>query len=314
VLKGVALTNFNLERLQEIVEPPSSITRRTGFEGVQVVSNQVSFSIIDTRPIDGGMLRWCEKRGISIMAYGVLLGGLLSDDWLGAEEPTPKTEGGEPELELDTPSLERSFGYVLRWGSWEHFQDLLIVLRDIADKHQRQIRKVAAKLGTGYERSSAGSWQHQPQLDAKVSIAHVAIRWVLQQASSSSSKSTVCAILGQRLGHPWGVSEKHARENAVVFAFELDRHDFARIEKVRTAHGTRPLLESMGDCGDEHRVKPEGAGPVTELPDEDGLVSLMDAAEDAVKDGQGKSLGREFAHLSDEELKKMGGWRSGVTK
>ena len=40
----------------------------------------------------------------------------------------------------------------------------------------------------------------------------------------------------------------------------------------------------------------------------------MDAAEDAVKDGQGKSLGREFAHLSDEELKKMGGWRSGVTK
>jgi aryl-alcohol dehydrogenase-like predicted oxidoreductase len=260
VLNGVALTNFDLNHLQEIVEPRSSAKRTSGFEGVPIVSNQVSFSIVDSRPLEGGMLQWCEQRGITIMAYGVLLGGLLSDAWLGANEPAPRSKGGDPSLQLDTASLEKYFGFILRWGSWKHFQDLLAVLRSIADKHEVLIRSnldhaLPGKEALGAGGAEASLWQHSNQ-HAAVSIAHVAIRWVLQQSSKTASPSSICAIVGSRVGHPWGMSAKYARENSVVFAFELDAQDLDGIDAARTAEGTRPLLDSMGDCGDEYRRQP----------------------------------------------------------
>jgi hypothetical protein len=40
---------------------------------------QVKFSLLDRRPITGGLLQYCEQQGIKIFAYGPLGGGLLSD-------------------------------------------------------------------------------------------------------------------------------------------------------------------------------------------------------------------------------------------
>ncbi len=55
--------------------------------GVDVVSAQMSFSVVDTRPVDGGMTRYCADAGIAVFCHGSLLGGFLTDHWLGLEEP-----------------------------------------------------------------------------------------------------------------------------------------------------------------------------------------------------------------------------------
>jgi diketogulonate reductase-like aldo/keto reductase len=52
-----------------------------------------------------------------------------------------------------------------------------------------------------------------------------------------------------RLGHHTAAA--HIEENTRVFGFELDAEDIAQIAAVQ-ARGT-PLLDELGDCGDEYR-------------------------------------------------------------
>merc|ERR1719183_1253483 len=75
-LSGVAVTAFDKRHLQELQE-----------SGVDVVSAQMSCSIVDTRPLDGGMLNYCAQSQIAAVCHGSLLGGFLSDTWLGAAAP-----------------------------------------------------------------------------------------------------------------------------------------------------------------------------------------------------------------------------------
>jgi hypothetical protein len=46
--------------------------------------SQVQFSLLDRRPLNG-MLQYCQQRGIKLMTYGSVAGGLLSDKYV--EEP-----------------------------------------------------------------------------------------------------------------------------------------------------------------------------------------------------------------------------------
>ena len=55
--------------------------------GIRVVSNQVQYSLIDRRP-EVAMAGFCQSNGASLLAYGTLCGGLLSDMYLGHTEPT----------------------------------------------------------------------------------------------------------------------------------------------------------------------------------------------------------------------------------
>jgi aryl-alcohol dehydrogenase-like predicted oxidoreductase len=125
VLRGVALTNFDTARLEEINSK------------LPVVSNQVSFSVVDTRVLTR-MLAYMRAHDVALLAYGTLLGGLLSDAWLGAPEPR------ERELAA-TASLRKYHGFVRQWGSWELFQELLRVLRGVADKHGASVANVAVR-------------------------------------------------------------------------------------------------------------------------------------------------------------------------
>ena len=45
---------------------------------------QVQFSLLDRRPLNG-MVQYCQARGIKVISYGSVGGGLLSDKY--AEEP-----------------------------------------------------------------------------------------------------------------------------------------------------------------------------------------------------------------------------------
>lgn len=122
-IKHVGLTNFDTERLELIKE-----------QGIKIVSNQIQFSIIDSRPNEL-MNPFCLKNNIHVLAYGTLLGGFLSEKYLGAPEPTKNL--------LNTPSLQKYYQMIHAWGGWKLFQELLEILSKISKKHICSIANVA---------------------------------------------------------------------------------------------------------------------------------------------------------------------------
>jgi aryl-alcohol dehydrogenase-like predicted oxidoreductase len=142
-IRHLALTNFDTERLKIIVEG-----------GIKIVSNQVQFSLVDRRP-EAKMIPFCEQHGITLLTYGTYCGGLLSEKYLGMTEPAYG--------QLSTVSLRKYMGMIQAWGGWRLFQELLRVLKQIADKHE-------------------------------VSIANVAVRYILDQPAVAG------VIVGTRLG------------------------------------------------------------------------------------------------------------------
>jgi aryl-alcohol dehydrogenase-like predicted oxidoreductase len=125
-IRHLALTNFDTERLAII----------TG-HGIPIVSNQVQYSLIDRRP-EAKMEAFCGEHGITLLTYGTLLGGLLSEKYLGRPEPGRG--------ELTTASLGKYKQMIDAWGGWVLFQELLAVLKRVADKHGVGI----ANVGTRY--------------------------------------------------------------------------------------------------------------------------------------------------------------------
>ncbi len=124
-IRNLALTNFDTERMQIMAE-----------NGFKVVSNQVQYSIIDRRP-EIKMTPFCQKHGIRLLTYGTLLGGFMSEKYLGKHEPV--------RLELDTLSLQKYKNMIDAWGGWKLFQELLSMLDVIAKKHGVSIANIATK-------------------------------------------------------------------------------------------------------------------------------------------------------------------------
>jgi hypothetical protein len=69
------------------------------------------------------------KHNISLLAYGSLCGGLVSERYLGRiEEPSSIAE-------LNTLSLQKYKKMIDAWGGWNLFQELLSSLNRIAQKY-----------------------------------------------------------------------------------------------------------------------------------------------------------------------------------
>ncbi|KAL0953077.1 hypothetical protein HGRIS_007277 [Hohenbuehelia grisea] len=51
-----------------------------------IATNQVQFSLIDTRPLHG-MADVCDKHNIKLLTYGTICGGFLADKWLNRPQP-----------------------------------------------------------------------------------------------------------------------------------------------------------------------------------------------------------------------------------
>lgn len=122
-IKHLALTNFDTEHLQMIID-----------SDIQITSNQIQFSIIDRRP-EVKMISFCKEHEISLLAYGSICGGLLSERYVGRAEPSS--------IELDTLSLRKYKRMIDTWGGWNLFQNLLLTLSEIAKKHNVSIANVA---------------------------------------------------------------------------------------------------------------------------------------------------------------------------
>ncbi|MBD2414527.1 aldo/keto reductase [Nostoc calcicola FACHB-389] len=142
-IKHLALTNFDTEHLKIITET-----------GIKIVSNQVQFSLVDRRP-EVKMIEFCQQHDIKLFTYGTVCGGLLSENYLGKPEPRG--------FDLATASLKKYKNTIDAWGGWQLFQELLAILKEIANKHG-------------------------------VSIANVAVRYILDRPSVAG------VIVGARLG------------------------------------------------------------------------------------------------------------------
>jgi aryl-alcohol dehydrogenase-like predicted oxidoreductase len=125
IIKHIGLTNFDTERMQIILD-----------SGLHIVSNQVQYSIIDRRP-EVKMIPFCQEHNISLLTYGSLCGGLMSERYLGRIQPTT--------AELNTLSLRKYKQMIDAWGGWNLFQELLSTLKRIAQKHNVSIPNVATR-------------------------------------------------------------------------------------------------------------------------------------------------------------------------
>jgi aryl-alcohol dehydrogenase-like predicted oxidoreductase len=124
-IKHLALTNFDTEHLKIITEA-----------GIKIVSNQVQFSLVDRRP-EVQMIEFCQQHDIKLFTYGTICGGLLSENYLGKPEPRG--------FDLTTASLKKYKNMIDAWGGWRLFQELLAILKEIANKHGVSIANVAAR-------------------------------------------------------------------------------------------------------------------------------------------------------------------------
>ncbi len=122
-IKHLGLTNFDTDHLQMITD-----------SNVPIASNQVQYSIIDRRP-EVKMLPFCSKHNISLLTYGSICGGLLSERYLGKPKPSI--------TDLNTLSLQKYKKMIDTWGDWDLFQRLLLVLDNIGKKHRASIANVA---------------------------------------------------------------------------------------------------------------------------------------------------------------------------
>jgi aryl-alcohol dehydrogenase-like predicted oxidoreductase len=105
--------------------------------GFKLISNQVQYSILDQRP-EKLMVSFCQKHGISLLAYGTLLGGFLSEKYLNFPEPH--------RADLTTSGLQKYYNIIDTWGGWSLFQELLQVLSKIAKKHDSSIANISVKF------------------------------------------------------------------------------------------------------------------------------------------------------------------------
>jgi aryl-alcohol dehydrogenase-like predicted oxidoreductase len=124
-IRHIGLTNFDTERMQIMKEA-----------GLRIVSNQVQYSIVDRRP-EVKMARFAKDNNASLLAYGTICGGLLSEQYL--DKPEPQSSA------LDTQSLRKYKRMVDAWGGWSLFQDLLSTLKKIAQDHGVGIANVATR-------------------------------------------------------------------------------------------------------------------------------------------------------------------------
>ena len=92
--------------------------------------------VLDRRP-ERQTAERCRKNQVSLLAYGTLAGGFLSDRWLSRHEPTPA------EVEASNRSLVKYKLIIDDGGGWESFQNLLGVLDSIAERRETTISAVA---------------------------------------------------------------------------------------------------------------------------------------------------------------------------
>lgn len=124
LIKNLGVTNFDAAHLRVAL-----------CSGIEIVSNQVCYSILDQRA-SHDMSAVCGEFKVKILAFGTLAGGFISEKWLG--EPEPQN--------LDTWSQMKYKRFIDMAGGWEKFQMVLHTLNDLAEAKKYSLANIATKF------------------------------------------------------------------------------------------------------------------------------------------------------------------------
>ncbi len=126
LIRHLGVTNVDTPHLRILIH-----------SGIEVVSNQVCFSLLDQRARVNGMTELCQQHGITLLAFGTLAGGFLSERWL--DQPEPDWEA------LETWSQMKYGRFIRSAGGWERLQELLLVVNAMAERHEVSLANVASR-------------------------------------------------------------------------------------------------------------------------------------------------------------------------
>jgi aryl-alcohol dehydrogenase-like predicted oxidoreductase/enamine deaminase RidA (YjgF/YER057c/UK114 family) len=122
-IRALGVTNFDAAHLALALA-----------DGVPLVSNQVSFSLIDRRAA-GALSTVCAARGVKLLAYGTLCGGFLSEKWLG--KPRPEAVGDWSRMKY--------LRFIDAAGGWDALQAVLAAADRVARRHGVSVSNVATR-------------------------------------------------------------------------------------------------------------------------------------------------------------------------
>lgn len=122
----MGLTNVDAAHLQLLLD-----------SGIPIATNQVPTNLIDRRVTTGKLNDLCVERGVGILAYASLLGGFISEKWLGQPEPM--------DMEQLNWSLRKYLRFIRAAGGWDAFQAVLRAADVVAKRHGVPISAVATK-------------------------------------------------------------------------------------------------------------------------------------------------------------------------
>ena len=126
LIKNIGVTNFDAAHL-----------RIACASGIPIVSNQISHSLIDQRANSLKIIDVCNEYGIKLLAYGVVMGGFLTNKWLNKNEPKPE--------DLKTWSEMKYKRFIDESGGWDAYQNLLNVLNQIAQNNDVSIANICSR-------------------------------------------------------------------------------------------------------------------------------------------------------------------------
>ena len=126
LIKNIGVTNFDAAHL-----------RVACASGIPIVSNQISHSLIDQRANSSKIIDVCNEYGIKLLAYGVVMGGFLTNKWLNKNEPKPEN--------LKTWSEMKYKRFIDESGGWDAYQNLLNVVNQIAQNNDVSIANICSR-------------------------------------------------------------------------------------------------------------------------------------------------------------------------
>ena len=126
LIKNIGVTNFDAAHL-----------RVACASGIPIVSNQISHSLIDQRANSSKIIDVCNEYGIKLLAYGVVMGGFLTNKWLNKNEPKPE--------DLKTWSEMKYKRFIDESGGWDAYQNLLNVVNQIAQNNDVSIANICSR-------------------------------------------------------------------------------------------------------------------------------------------------------------------------
>ena len=201
--------------------------------GVNIVSNQISYSVIDRRG-GGQMADYCNDNGVKILAYGTLLGGFISQKWLGKTDPTGQA--------LPNWSLMKYKRFIDVAGGWDKFQHVLTTLSEVGNEVGRSVSTVASKYQLGQK--AVGAVIIGARLGENAHIDDAVSLFTFNLTDIQRSKITTA--LSQLEDIPGDCGDEYRKPPYLTASGDLSHHleDFPPVYEVKQSGG-----KSMIDSG-----------------------------------------------------------------